>query len=209
MKQLLLALALFGVSLAARAQDDPGTAAERARLQSDRAAAEAAFKAEEKACYRKFAVTDCVNAAKARRRTTLADLRRQEISLNDAERKRKAAQRLHDSEERAAAQRQRDEGQRAKAAASQKQRETGAGDKAASRAAADAARPGKAAQRQEQIEKRQAEQNAARSRKAAEEVHNRERYEHKLAEAEERRAKREKKDAERKKPLAAPLPTPP
>jgi colicin import membrane protein len=209
MKQLMPVLVLLGLSLAAWAQDDPGTAAERARLKSERSAAEAAYKAEEKACYGKFAVTDCLNAAKTRRRGALADLRRQESSLNDAERKRKAAQRLRETEERATAERQREENQRARAAASQKQRETEAADKAASRASEDAVRPAKAAQRQEQIEKRQAEQAAARNRKTAEEAHNRERYEHRLAEAAERRAKLEKKLAERKKPPAAPLPSPP
>jgi colicin import membrane protein len=208
MKQLLPMLALLGFAIAARAQDDPATAAERARLKSERTTVEAAFKAEEKACYGKFAVTDCLSAAKERRRTALSDLRRQEISLNDAERKRKAAQRIRDDEERAAADRRRDESQRAKAVESEKKRERDAADKAATRSSEDEMRPGKAAQRQEQLERRKAEQDAARSRKASEEAHNRERYERRLAQAEERRAKLEKKLAERQKPPAAPLPTP-
>jgi colicin import membrane protein len=208
MKQLLTMLALLGFALAARAQDDPATAAERARLKSERATVELAFKAEEKACYGKFAVNDCLSVAKARRRTAMSDLRRQEISINDAERKRKAAQRIRDDEEHAAAERRRDESQRAKAVESDKQRQRDAADKAATRASQDATRPAKAAQRQEQLEKHKAEQDAARSRKASEEAHNRERYERRLAQAEERRAKLEKKLAERQKPPAAPLPTP-
>jgi colicin import membrane protein len=209
MKQLLLVLALMGLSIGARAQDDPGTGAERARLKSERASVEAAFKAEEKACYGKFAVTDCLNAAKTRRRVALADLQRQEISLNDAERRRKAAQRVRTTEERAAAEREREETQRAKAAAGHKQRAQQAADKAAGRSSEDAARPGKAAQRQEQLEKRRTEQDAAHERKVAQEAENRARYERRMAVAEERRAKLEKKVAERKKPAASALPAPP
>ncbi|MDB5880970.1 MAG: hypothetical protein JWP43_848 [Ramlibacter sp.] len=210
MKQLVLMLSLLGLSLVAAAQDDdPGASAERARLKSERTAADAAFKAEEKRCYGTFAVTDCLNAARALRRSALADLRRQETSLNDGERKRKAAQRVRDAEARGVAERRREENQLTRAAASQKQRESDAAQKAATRASADAARPAKAAQRQEQNEKRHAEQEAARSRKVAEEAHNRERYEHRLAEAEDRRLKLEKKNTERTKPPSAPLPTPP
>lgn len=208
MKHLVLVLALSGLSLVARAQDDPGAAAERARLTSERAAAEAAFKSEEKACYGKFGVNDCLNAAKARRRAALADLRRQETSLNDAQRKGKAAQRIRDDEERAAAERRREEAQRAKSAQSHKQREAQAADKAATRASGDPARPAKAVQRREQLEQRKAEQDAARSRKARQEASNREHHQHRLAEAQERRAKLAKKLAERKKPPAAPLPAP-
>lgn len=91
------------LALPALAQD-AGAAAERQRIQAERARAESVFAAEEKICWGKFAVNDCIDAAKSRRREALADLRRQEISLNDADRKRKAAERLREIEERKAQQ---------------------------------------------------------------------------------------------------------
>jgi colicin import membrane protein len=73
--------------------------AERARIDTERKQVEAKFKVEEAACYKKFAVNDCINEHRAVRRTALADLRRQEISLNDAERKRKGAEQIQRMEE--------------------------------------------------------------------------------------------------------------
>src|SRR4051794_40487388 len=102
---VLLSLAL---AAAAHAQDeDPSVAAERARLKQERQKVEAVYMAEEKACYGKFAVNDCTAAAKAKRREAVGDLRRQEIALNDAQRKRKAAERRSEIDERTAQQRER------------------------------------------------------------------------------------------------------
>ena len=67
-KPLLLALLWICVCFGARAQDeDPGVAAQRARIASERKEAEAAFTARQKQCYLKFAVNDCVKAAKSQR----------------------------------------------------------------------------------------------------------------------------------------------
>lgn len=73
--------------------------AERSRIDAERKQVEARFKVEEAACYKKFAVNDCINEHRTVRRTALADLRRQEISLNDAERKRKGAEQIQRMEE--------------------------------------------------------------------------------------------------------------
>ncbi|MEO5795913.1 MAG: hypothetical protein ABIP34_13570 [Rhodoferax sp.] len=78
-------------------------AAEHARINAERQQIEKRFAAEETACFQKFAVNDCRDASRARRRVEMADLRRQEISLNDAERKRKGAEQLQRMEQSAAA----------------------------------------------------------------------------------------------------------
>ena len=99
MKKLLLWLAAAVVAQAVLAQDQGDAAAQRARIAAERAQVETRFRTDQKDCYGLFAVNDCLNAAKARRREAMADLRRQEISLNDAERKRKGAERQRQIEE--------------------------------------------------------------------------------------------------------------
>ena len=75
-------------------------AAERLRIARERSAAEATFAREESACYARFAVNECRERALAVRRNSLADLRRQEVALNDQQRKRKAAQQVQEVEAR-------------------------------------------------------------------------------------------------------------
>lgn len=104
MIQTFLVAALLALCGAAQAQDAATDAAERARIGAERSRAEAEFSAAEQACYAKFAVNDCISKARARLRTVLADLRRQEVGLNDAERRRRAADRLREIESRQAQQ---------------------------------------------------------------------------------------------------------
>lgn len=78
-------------------------AAERARIASERTAIATRFAAEERACHQRFAVNDCLNRNLAWKRAALADLRRQEIALNDSERHRRAAERLDSLEEKSRA----------------------------------------------------------------------------------------------------------
>ena len=77
-------------------------AAEHERIRQERVLAQAQFAAQDAQCYARFAVNDCLDAVQVRRRALLADLRRQEISLNDAQRKRRAAEQLLRSDERTA-----------------------------------------------------------------------------------------------------------
>jgi colicin import membrane protein len=210
MTKLFLVVAMLSLPLALHAQEDENDAQQRTRIASERARAEAVFREKEKACYARFAVTDCLAEAKAQRRQVLADLRRQEVSLNDAERKRKAAEHLRSIEERSSPEKQQSqEQQRAKGLADQQEREATAARKAAERAAGKASAPAKAAQRQEEVVRRQAEASTAQSERAAEAAHNLEQRQQRLAEAQERRAKLDKRLGERKKPAAKPLPPPP
>jgi len=73
---------------------------ERTRISAERKAAETRFTSEETVCYSKFATHDCLNQARAQRRQTLSDLRRQEISLNDTQRKRRGIEQMKKLENR-------------------------------------------------------------------------------------------------------------
>lgn len=68
--------------------------AERARIAQQRAEQDANFAQAEVACYRRFAVSDCLRDARKKRRVALDELRRQEIVLNDEERRLKGSQAL-------------------------------------------------------------------------------------------------------------------
>lgn len=65
---------------------------ERARIQKKRLAIEAAHQSKERACYQYFAVNSCLDRARDQKRQGLANLRQQEIALNDARRRRAAEQ---------------------------------------------------------------------------------------------------------------------
>ncbi|MDB5753297.1 MAG: hypothetical protein JWP65_3718, partial [Ramlibacter sp.] len=129
-----LLLALFAAWPVQAQAQDVDVQVERQRIGAERAAADAAFEAREKACYGKFGVNDCLDAARRRRNEAVADLRRQEVALNDAERKRRAAERLQDIDARAAAQRQQQAAERRqRALVAQQEREARAVQKAGKR----------------------------------------------------------------------------
>ena len=76
-------------------------AAERERIRQSRTLEQARFAAEDRQCYRRFAVNDCLDEVRKRKRALLGDLRRQEVLLNDAQRKRRGAEQLLRSDDRA------------------------------------------------------------------------------------------------------------
>ncbi|MSQ56071.1 MAG: hypothetical protein EXR35_00705 [Limnohabitans sp.] len=63
---------------------------ERKKLEQQKTAANDLLKTENKICYSKFAVNDCKVSAKQKNTAALNEIRRQEIILNDIERKKKA-----------------------------------------------------------------------------------------------------------------------
>jgi colicin import membrane protein len=89
----LAALPLLLATAAMAASDAPGAAAERERLAAERQSVESRYVAEEAECRQRFIVTGCIDDAKQRRRAALAGLRQQELVLDDAERRTRAAQR--------------------------------------------------------------------------------------------------------------------
>ncbi|MBC7611130.1 MAG: hypothetical protein H7228_16435 [Polaromonas sp.] len=90
--------------------------AERARINAQRIRLETGFSNEDAACYKKFLVNNCLDEVKVRRREALADLRRQEISLNAQDRKLKGAEQIRKTEEKSSPEKQQDSADRRAAA---------------------------------------------------------------------------------------------
>lgn len=217
MKILLLALCgllVAGAPATGRA-DAPDTAAQqRARIAADRAEVEANFKAQEKACYNKFGVNDCLSKARALRREALADLRRQEVSLNDADRKLKGAERQREIEERSATATAPRPGQPATARPDQGEREAQAAKRAADRSAHEsklASQPDRSTPAQQRIAQQEAQRKrmeSDRARSAAEAAQAAKRREEQRIQSQQHRESVEHRLADDKKPLANPLPQP-
>ncbi|MEY3124500.1 MAG: hypothetical protein RLZZ573_1020 [Pseudomonadota bacterium] len=107
MSRSLFALLALGVACCAWAQEDAsnGIASvglERSRIDAQRSQALAAFVVEEQDCLRRFAVSACVRDIASRRNALLAELKRQEASLNDAERLKRGADQVKRAEEKSA-----------------------------------------------------------------------------------------------------------
>jgi hypothetical protein len=104
----LLCALVVGPSLAQPAAEalvaDSGS--QQSQIAAERVRLEAGFKAEEAACYSRFFVNACLQEIRPRRAQAMAELRRQEIVLNDAERKARAADQLQKTEDKQSAERQ-------------------------------------------------------------------------------------------------------
>ena len=213
MKKLFLSLLVSAISFAASGQtgDELVSAAtdrERARINAERLALEAKFDAEEATCYTKFFVNSCLNAIKPRRREAMTDLRRQEVALDEGQRKQKAADQIRKIEEKSSPEVQQQAAERrAQALDDQRSRVERAQKKADERIdlkqnealrAADAVNKMKGSQERAQA---RVDKQAA----IAEEV---QKYKEKQQEVMERKANREKKQREQTKPAAQPLPAP-
>ena len=105
MKFFAAAFLLFSLSGFAISQTGPGDGktmdidAQRTAIATERNRIEAGFLSEDAACHKKFAVNSCLENVNDRRSAVMADLRRQEIGLNDAQRKSKAEQQIRKSQE--------------------------------------------------------------------------------------------------------------
>ena len=82
-----LAAAMALLCMASAGAQEPDFGAQRERIKAERAAVEARFSEEQKACRAKFAVTDCMRAVTRERNARLAELRLQENALADTQRR--------------------------------------------------------------------------------------------------------------------------
>ena len=182
--------------------------AERLRIGTERAKLEAGFTREDTACYKKFLVNNCLDEVKIRRREALADLRRQEISLDDQERKIKGAEQIRKTEEKASPEKQQQEAdRRAEALKEYEDRLEREKQKNAGRATAQSnekanvdAAAGRTKSNQDKASARTSKQAAT-----AEEV---KKYNERLEKAKERQARYAKDQASQTKPASKSLPTP-
>lgn len=79
---------------------------ERTRISSERSRLEAGFAAEESACYKKFLVYRCLDDVKPRRREAMGNLKRQEISIDELDRRAKGAEQIRKTEEKVSPEKQ-------------------------------------------------------------------------------------------------------
>lgn len=173
-------------------------ARERSRIEAERRREDARFAAEEAACHQRFAVNDCLREVRVRRRAVFEDLRRQEIALNDAERRDRGAEQLRRTEDRMAPRAQQEEADRREAARrEQRERDERAAAKRAEREQADAGRTVRAPR----------QPASGSGPDGAAQAENRRRFEAKQREAQERKAQRDKALADKAgKPPVQPLP---
>jgi membrane protein involved in colicin uptake len=172
--------------------------AERTRIEVQRKQETARYALEERQCSSKFAVNDCLKSVRARQREVLADLRRQEISLNDAQRRRLGARQLELTESKLS-----ESGEPVSAAkATSKDRSSGKTQDPAQPAATEHASAPQQAQRKKNL----AEQEAARAAQAK--AHQRQ-FQQKKIDAEKHKADVQARQIKQTKPNAKPLPDPP
>jgi hypothetical protein len=199
---------LMTVCLSAFAQTQDNNDAERLRISTQRAALEADLSREDTACYKKFLVNNCLNAVRARRVDALADLRRQEILINDRERKARGAEQIQKTEDKASLEKQQQEADRRAEAlkdfearmASEKQKNAArlkveSGEKAN----LDAANA-----RTKSAQDKQADRTAKQAAASAEAK----KYDEKIEKAKDRQARVAREKASQTKAPADPLPLP-
>jgi colicin import membrane protein len=233
----IIFVASSAASMRASAQNDAQKSseiadeqAERERIKSERAKLNDNLKLQREACYQKLAVTSCLNEARDGHNEKMRDLKRQEVALNDVQRKRAAADRVKSLDQRSSpeAQLQRTQ-ERGKAMQDAAKRED-------SRAARQAAREAKLAEAAKNAETKEAEakpdmkttegtthavpQGKPRQQPAAKAApdqreglageieKNRQQAAGREKAAAERRAKAAEREAKRTKPAAAGLPLP-
>lgn len=207
-----LAFAPLAWSQAPEPEAAPGSAQhlqeERTRIAAQRKDVEARYAGEQAACYKRFAVHDCLQESRVRRREELADLRRQEISLNDAERKKKGAEQVRKVEEKTSTETlEQAAAQRDKAKEAQARGQIDATENEARRQQLKEKAPASKARQQREAD-RHAQDAAAREKKALESGANVQRHEEKLKDAAEHKAQAKQKSSKKTKPAARPLPEP-
>ncbi|MCG2593705.1 DUF1682 domain-containing protein [Ramlibacter sp. XY19] len=221
MKSFLACALLLAATVPAFAQvsdEEAHELKERDRIKREKAIIEERFRVEEHACRQKFAVNDCVNSAKRSRSADLGELRKQELAINDAERKRRAEQRRRELEERQSAERQQEAAERrARALKEAEERQQRFDEKAAKRAAeqgekaahpAPAPKAAKSGTVEPQGKPRASRAFNAPQPGAGKAAENRARFEANQKEAAAHKAAVAERAAKRTKPPASALPVP-
>lgn len=214
MKRLLFVVLCVATSAlgVAGAKNDvqtlPGMAAERQRIETDRSIIERDFAASRAACYQVFFVNSCLDDADAQRRAGLSGLRRQEILLNDLERKENAAAQLRKLEEKARAASLPPNTDSGAVPAAREQPTTPSALKPQVAREASPQLPPKSGKSVGQATTSR-EKADARAAKAASEPGQARTFAERQSQALERRKKHEQAQRNRTKPAAQPLPVPP
>ena len=197
-----LLVTCFGV------QGQTSTDAERSRISAERTRLDAAFALEDTACYKRFLVNNCLDEAKTRRRDALADLRRQEIVLNDEARKSKAAEQLQKIEDKSAPEKlQQESDRRAQVVKDFDDRMARDKQKVADREVLQAGEQAKSDAAATRLKGNQ-EKQAGRTAKQDQATEERRKYNERQKQAKERLARHARDKASQVKAPAKPLPLP-
>lgn len=182
--------------------------AQRTAITAERSRLEAGFLTEDAACYKKFAVNNCLGKINTRRREAMADLRQHEILLNDEERRNKGEEQIRRTDEKSSPEnlQQRAES-RAKAAEDYQERldreKARQQQRTSIQSNEHAARETNAAKLLAHQKKMQ-----ARTDKQAAAAEEAQKFNQRQKEALERRAQHDAAQLKRLKPAAKPLPLP-
>ena len=207
-KWIVLILLMVCVGVQAQTSNNFSNDAERFRIGADRARLEATFAFEHTTCYKRFLVNKCLDEVKLVRREALADLRRQEIVLNDQERKAKAAEQLQKIEDKLSPEKlQQEADKRAQAVKDFEDRMAREKQKNADREVLQGGEKAKSDATADRLKSNQ-DRNTGRAAKqtaAAEELR---RYNDRQEQAKERQARYARDKASQAKTSAQPLPVP-
>lgn len=206
-----------GATKAQRAAVKQQRDAERARITAERKAIQQRRSQEEAACYKRFAVEDCLSATRTRARLADNALRDQESAINAVERREKSAARLLSIEQKVEEKNQQTgpkpgvEGKvRAPKSPTVPASALPAAPTAKDLVEAQALRAQQARERAQAQSQHEQSHTAEQARKQASEAErraaSRQRYEEKQREAQQNRERQRAKALESDKPKAAPLP---
>ncbi len=205
----LLTLCAVAVAQTVTQPAQPGAVdSERQRISAERGKLEAEFSAEHASCYKKFAVNNCLGDVNEKRREAMAHLRRQEILLNDQERKQKAAEQLRKIEEKSSVQKQQEDADhRAEALSGYQSRLAKEKQKEAARVSLQSREQANTEARTSRLlgNQQKAQTRAARTTAEAEETR---KFDERQKEAQNRRAQHESEKLKRVNPPARSLPLP-
>ena len=211
--KLLLFLSCCGLSLGVAiaqspAQEKTNNALERSKIASERARLEAGFQAEETACKSRFAVNACLQEIRPRRNEAMADLRRQDLLINESDRKARAADQIQKTEEKSNLERQQQRAEQEKKAQQETERRLDRNDQrgqSQAKSAADASANVEAAQTRQKNSETKAGEAKTRDEQAAANVRDAKVRAEKAAQNQAERDKRLKdKTNSTRKPLPAP-----
>jgi colicin import membrane protein len=182
--------------------------AERSRINLERARLEKGFAAEDVMCYRKFMVNNCLDEVKVRRREALADLRRQEIALEEQDRRAKAAAQISKTEQKLSAEKQQEAAvKRAAALKDFNARLEREDQKNAGRATTQSNEKSNSDATASRIKENREKADGRATRQAANADEAR-KYNERVEKARERQARHDREQASRTQPSARPLPSP-
>ena len=191
------------------AQEKDNNALERSKIAAERARLEAGFQAEEAACKSRFAVNACLQEIRPRRNAAMADLRRQDLLINEADRKARAADQIQKTEDKSSLERQQQRAEQEKKAQQETERRSERNDQrgqSQAKSAADASANVEAAETRQKNSQSKAGEAKTRHEQAASNVLDAKVRSEKAA---QNQAERDKRLKDKSNSNRQPLPAPP